>query len=402
MTGLLDRHFVVFAIVSIATVCASRVPAVAAQARERVSLEWSAPEGAGCTDATELRRAVEARLGRAVFAPPSAATLHIRGTVTRRASPPGFRAVIEARQSEGGWIGRREVHADGDLCGTLDRSVVLVLWLTIDPDAPIDEAAGPGPSTGSGSSSSTDTHTDTDTETDTDTDTHTDTDTDTHTDTDTDTHTDTDTDTHTDTDTDTESGSGLSGSGSLSEPGTARGFGVTLGADLVGSVGLLPGPSLGGGIAFAVIPPGGVVLELAVRVLAPSRAEVAGTSAGAETLPVAIALSVCPVRIRASHAVSLEPTLSVDATIFASSGYGFDTNASAVDVASGISLALRAGFRVSSRVSVSARLGARLGFPRPRLVFGTPDGTTSTVWRSELASAELSLGVAFDIGRAPR
>lgn len=108
-----------------------------APAVERTSsLGWVRLPGAEqCIGPQALAEQVEARLGRSVFVPASSADLSVEGRVERVAEPAGWRATIVVSDRAGTPLGERAVPAAGDDCHALDDALVLVIALTIDPDA---------------------------------------------------------------------------------------------------------------------------------------------------------------------------------------------------------------------------------------------------------------------------
>jgi hypothetical protein len=91
-----------------------------------------APGAEACIDARALSSAVELRLGRAVFttdAPEVIIEAHVRPANT------GWHAAIAIRGADGTSIGQRELEEPAPDCRALDDALVLVVALTIDPDA---------------------------------------------------------------------------------------------------------------------------------------------------------------------------------------------------------------------------------------------------------------------------
>ena len=119
------------------------VSAVAAAPRP-AALSWVRLDGAeACMTAPALAAAVEARLGRAVFASPAEAELTVEGRAERVGA--GWRAVLRVSERGGGLLGEREVRSAADSCEELDRTVVVALSLMIDPLAPVEAAPPPPP-----------------------------------------------------------------------------------------------------------------------------------------------------------------------------------------------------------------------------------------------------------------
>ncbi len=112
------------------------------------SLAWVRLEGAEtCIGANALARAVEERLGRAVFVSASQADLTVEGAIGP-ATTSGFRASIRVSDHDGVVIGSREVETLESSCNALDGKLALVVSLLIDPDgapapAPVAPPAAP-------------------------------------------------------------------------------------------------------------------------------------------------------------------------------------------------------------------------------------------------------------------
>jgi len=81
----------------------------------------------------ELARAVEARLGRAVFVPTPKAERIVEARIAPNGS--GFGAVLSVADQRGKLLGQRELSTTSTDCRSLDRSLVLVLALLIDAEA---------------------------------------------------------------------------------------------------------------------------------------------------------------------------------------------------------------------------------------------------------------------------
>ncbi len=98
------------------------------------TLSWVRLPGAeGCIGSRALAVAVEHRLRREVFVPPSRAAVAVEGRVER--TPDGFRAVITVSNEAGVPLGSREIRSKGSRCGAMDDDLVLVIAVMIDPEA---------------------------------------------------------------------------------------------------------------------------------------------------------------------------------------------------------------------------------------------------------------------------
>lgn len=96
------------------------------------ALSWLRLEGAdACVSTQDLARAVEERLARKVFVPPSEADLSIEAHV--RFAQGRYRSVVTVRDAKGVQLGRREL--DDSRCENLTDPLSLVIALMIDPDA---------------------------------------------------------------------------------------------------------------------------------------------------------------------------------------------------------------------------------------------------------------------------
>ncbi len=107
----------------------------AAEPSKRTStLGWVRLAGAdGCVATQPLARAVEARLGRAVFVSPSEADVSVEGRIERKG--PGFVATLLLRDAEGKTLGSRSLERGSPSCADLTESLVLIVAVMIDPDA---------------------------------------------------------------------------------------------------------------------------------------------------------------------------------------------------------------------------------------------------------------------------
>jgi hypothetical protein len=112
-------------------------------ARAEATLEtyrfaWTRGDGAGsCPSEADLARAVEARLHRQPFS--DAATKTIEGNVTH--ADDVWRAELRVRDANGIVIGSRNLETTGADCAALEAAATLAIVLTIDPNAPLVEAA---------------------------------------------------------------------------------------------------------------------------------------------------------------------------------------------------------------------------------------------------------------------
>ncbi len=98
------------------------------------SLSWVRLPGAeACIGSRALAAAVERRLQREVFVPPSRAAMAVEGRVER--APEGFRAVITVSNEAGVALGSREIHRASPICATMDDNLALVIAVMIDPEA---------------------------------------------------------------------------------------------------------------------------------------------------------------------------------------------------------------------------------------------------------------------------
>ncbi|WP_437958330.1 hypothetical protein WME76_00875 [Sorangium sp. So ce119] len=108
------------------------------------SLAWVRMPGAeGCVDARTLALAVERRLGRTAFVPPTLGDVAIEGRIERSPEPSVWRATIRVFGASGAAIGSRELVADQVDCRAMDDQLELVIALLIDPDASLVPPGGP-------------------------------------------------------------------------------------------------------------------------------------------------------------------------------------------------------------------------------------------------------------------
>ncbi len=110
--------------------------------RERTSsLSWVRLPGAeACISSTQLARAVEERLARRVFVSAAEADLAVEGRAER--ADAGWRAVLQVSEPDGTMIGERTLASDEASCDALGRLVALTVALMIDPlTAPPPEAS---------------------------------------------------------------------------------------------------------------------------------------------------------------------------------------------------------------------------------------------------------------------
>ena len=103
----------------------------------RWGLRWVAP--AECIQPGALSRAVEVRLGRAVFGPQPDFLLD--GDLIASDTSPRWRARVALVDARGTVLGTRDVTTDDPLCGSIDASLALMMAVMIDP------AAALGPTT---------------------------------------------------------------------------------------------------------------------------------------------------------------------------------------------------------------------------------------------------------------
>lgn len=96
----------------------------------RWGLHWNAPSE--CIQAAPLARAVEARLGRSVFGALPDVLIH---GVLEPASPSGWSARLTLVDGRGAVLGSRDIDSATPACADIERRLVLVLALMIDPEA---------------------------------------------------------------------------------------------------------------------------------------------------------------------------------------------------------------------------------------------------------------------------
>ncbi|WP_437938859.1 hypothetical protein [Sorangium sp. So ce341] len=108
-----------------------------AEAEPRTSsLAWVRMPGAeACIDARTLALAVERRLGRVAFVPPTLGEVAIEGRIERSQEAGVWRATIRVFGAGGAAIGSREIEAAQVDCRAIDEPLELVIALLVDPDA---------------------------------------------------------------------------------------------------------------------------------------------------------------------------------------------------------------------------------------------------------------------------
>lgn len=113
----------------------------AAAAPRTSSLAWVRMPGAeACIDARTLAQAVERRLGRAAFVPPTRGDVVIEARIEHMQSPEAFRATVTLFDAANARLGVRELQTAGAECRAIDDELELVIALLIDPDATISPA----------------------------------------------------------------------------------------------------------------------------------------------------------------------------------------------------------------------------------------------------------------------
>ncbi|WP_141617558.1 hypothetical protein [Myxococcus sp. AB036A] len=107
----------------------------------RWGLHWNAPSE--CIQAAPLARAVEARLGRSVFGALPDVLIH---GVLEPASSSGWSARLTLVDARGTVLGSRDIDSATPACADIERRLVLVLALMIDPEALRPREPAPVPS----------------------------------------------------------------------------------------------------------------------------------------------------------------------------------------------------------------------------------------------------------------
>lgn len=106
------------------SVCAQEEPV-------RAELDWQGgPSGSNCIDADALRRAVEARLGRELFAPKGQGDVRVTGAITE--GDGKWLVRITLTSTPGDAMGERELESESRDCSALDDSLALVLAVMLD------------------------------------------------------------------------------------------------------------------------------------------------------------------------------------------------------------------------------------------------------------------------------
>lgn len=225
------------------------------------SLSWVRMPGAEtCPSSTALAQAVEARLGREVFVSAAHAALAVEGRAER--TERGWRAVLHVSDADGAQLGERTLESDAPECDALGRLVALTVALMIDPlVAPPEETPQPEPPPPEAPQP--------------------------------------------------EAPQVLVRTERVEVPAPAPpGWRVEIDVALVGSLGLLPTPSLGGSTTVIVEPPGFVPIALEGALIPFSRA---GHASGhADFLQVHAGVQLCPLALR-DGGLALHGCLGADA-----------------------------------------------------------------------------------------
>ncbi|HEX7604247.1 MAG TPA: hypothetical protein VF316_21665 [Polyangiaceae bacterium] len=110
------------------------------------SLSWVRLEGAeSCITTQALARAVEARLGHAVFVSPSEAELSVEGSVGPIVGSVKWRATVALRGRDGQMMGTRTIESGEAECGALDDKLALAIAIMIDPEGALTKHDPPPP-----------------------------------------------------------------------------------------------------------------------------------------------------------------------------------------------------------------------------------------------------------------
>lgn len=116
----------------------------APESRRSSTLAWVRLPGAeSCIGTVELAKAVERRLGRLVFAPVSQADLAVEGRIEPRVL--GFVATLSVSDRDGKVLGTRTLESKRPDCRSMDRGLVLITSLLIDPEAFAESSVEPEP-----------------------------------------------------------------------------------------------------------------------------------------------------------------------------------------------------------------------------------------------------------------
>jgi hypothetical protein len=103
--------------------------------KEGYSLNWVRESGAeGCVSSSGLAQLLEQMVGPVLTRPDQAGIL-IEGIASPRATGTGYRALIRVQDSNGEFVGQREIENGDPRCTALTSSVLLVVAILIDPDS---------------------------------------------------------------------------------------------------------------------------------------------------------------------------------------------------------------------------------------------------------------------------
>ncbi len=108
-------------------------PARAEDRHVSASLAWARADGAeACIAAPELARAIESRLGYAVFGSPASADVTVEGSVAPLGKGAGFRASFRVLDAKGEVLGSRQVEIHEASCRSMDERAALVGSILVD------------------------------------------------------------------------------------------------------------------------------------------------------------------------------------------------------------------------------------------------------------------------------
>lgn len=123
------------------------VPARAEDKHVSASLAWARADGAeACIAAPELARAIEGRLGYAVFGSPASADVTVEGSVAPLGKGAGFRASFRVLDAKGEVLGSRQVETHEASCRSMDERAALVGSILVDDVEQAKKRAEPSPS----------------------------------------------------------------------------------------------------------------------------------------------------------------------------------------------------------------------------------------------------------------
>ncbi|HEY6726150.1 MAG TPA: hypothetical protein VI197_19075 [Polyangiaceae bacterium] len=334
----------------LACVSALAGPAHAQDEPVLAELEWrGGPSGGNCIEASAIRAAVEARLGRTLFAPKGQADVRVTGSITGADGKWLVRIILTSAQGEP--MGERELESENQDCSALDDSLALVLAVMLDipktrvpAPAPAPSATQPAASPAVSTTPSPPTRS---------------------------------SKLHVPKDT---------------PPRRPRWrFEVGLGA--LGVHGLLPEVTFGVRGHVAVKPPEFWKVGIDVGSYASVDQTIGGDAAGASFSPKELGVFLCPLYLPVS-AIALEGCFVQHVGTLHVEGFGFDSNEQQERPYVNLGVALAASLRIAGPLSVRMGIDAQVPLLRETFRYGSQDGEEPSLFRMTPLLLAGQIGVA--------